>query len=187
MRCAFPDCPKLVSCRGYCDGHYQQVRDGRALSPLRVQRKRGMSLEELVGQHLQTCSQHESGCLIHPGPSNRYGYVKATFEGKVRYLHELLALQFHGERPEGQVIRHTCGNGSCLNPDHVGYGTQSENMVDMARQGRVRRQKLDAAKVRAMRLLRKSGMTFRRIGKEFGCSESLTRQAVVGKTYFWVT
>ena len=37
-----------------------------------------------------------------------------------------------------QVVRHTCHNPACVNPDHLVSGTQTDNMKDMYQAGRAR-------------------------------------------------
>lgn len=47
-------------------------------------------------------------------------------------------LAFHlakGPIPEGHVIRHTCDNQCCCNPDHLVSGTQKENIQDCIKAG----------------------------------------------------
>lgn len=41
-----------------------------------------------------------------------------------------------GKLKDGQVVMHTCDNPSCVNPNHLVAGTQSENLKDMVRKGR---------------------------------------------------
>ena len=38
--------------------------------------------------------------------------------------------------PEGMVIRHTCDNPACCNPEHLVLGTQADNLRDCRERGR---------------------------------------------------
>ena len=44
----------------------------------------------------------------------------------LRYIYQM----FKGEIPSGLVIRHTCDNKKCINPDHLILGTYKENTQD---------------------------------------------------------
>ncbi len=42
-----------------------------------------------------------------------------------------------GEIPEGFVVRHKCDNPICARPEHLELGTQSDNMQDASKRGRL--------------------------------------------------
>jgi hypothetical protein len=45
--------------------------------------------------------------------------------------------EMHGvEAIKGKVVRHTCDNPICVNPEHLLLGTQAENMQDCVDRGR---------------------------------------------------
>jgi hypothetical protein len=49
-----------------------------------------------------------------------------------RYQYE----KYKGKIPKGHVIRHTCDNRKCINPDHLLTGTPRENAFDAIHRGR---------------------------------------------------
>lgn len=50
-------------------------------------------------------------------------------------VHNIVALVFHGPRPEGMVARHLDGNQLNNVPSNIVYGTYSENAFDQVRHG----------------------------------------------------
>jgi len=67
-------------------------------------------------------------CISHP--LDKDGYPKICRNNKEtrgnRYVYE----REHGEIPKGLVIRHTCDNPTCINPNHLVLGTYKENAED---------------------------------------------------------
>ena len=61
------------------------------------------------------------------------GYGRANFQGKVTGCHRkayCLANNVDLKDIEGLVVRHTCNNPRCINPEHLLLGTASDNMQD---------------------------------------------------------
>lgn len=75
----------------------------------------------------------ESRCIEHNQKGNKHGYGKGVFEGKCMLLHRITYCFTHRVPPEyieGSVIRHTCDNPRCINPQHLLLGTQQDNVQD---------------------------------------------------------
>ena len=86
----------------------------------------------------------ESGCwecVSHSKDSSGYPMISrnGTFWKGHRYSYTL----FKGDIPEDLVIRHTCDNPACINPDHLILGTQKDNVQDMLERNRFRDAKGD--------------------------------------------
>lgn len=51
-------------------------------------------------------------------------------------IHTLVAMAWHGPRPDGQECRHLNGDPTDNRPENLAWGTRAENMADMVRHGR---------------------------------------------------
>lgn len=72
----------------------------------------------------------------------KYGHALVKRDGKMRLYHRVVYVRHHGltyDDIEGKVIRHTCDNARCINPEHLLIGTQSDNMRDKMERGREHR------------------------------------------------
>lgn len=82
---------------------------------------------------------------VHINPQNHYPYVGPTRNGKQEQspIHVLVALAFHGPRPDGMEVRHLDGVRTNNRPENLSWGTHAENMQDAIAHGTFSRHKSD--------------------------------------------
>lgn len=78
----------------------------------------------------------ETGCLVWSKAVSRDGYGKVTFNSQRFRAHRLAYELSHGPIPNGLLVRHTCDNPRCINPQHLQVGTVRDNAADMMSRGR---------------------------------------------------
>lgn len=75
--------------------------------------------------------KNRASCWIWEGTLTSAGYGQFTCNGIVYYAHRFSA-QLNIPNPNLlPVVRHKCDNPSCVNPAHLEYGTQKDNVRDM--------------------------------------------------------
>ena len=112
-----------------------------------------------------------------PQDTNPYINVYGENGGPKQYLHRLMWEAHNAEPiPEGMVVRHTCDNTRCCNPNHLVIGTQQENVDDMYERGRDNSPQLYDRE--EMRRLRDLGHSYRSIGLSLGCNPSTVYYAL---------
>lgn len=100
-----------------------------------------------------------------------YGRYSPHHRTTVR-AHRHAYLLTHGSVPP--VLRHTCDNPLCVNPNHLIPGSHADNMRDMTDRGRQRKgeahrnAKLKDRDVQVMRVLRSIGCDLSEIGERYG-------------------
>ena len=76
-----------------------------------------------------------NGCWIWTSTRDgRYGQF--WMDGKLKKAHRVAWLLTHGEPPTGMMACHKCDNPACVNPDHIFWGTMSDNILDSVKKGR---------------------------------------------------
>ena len=129
-------------------------------------------------------------CTSHALSSR--GYPFYHYQGVQRQLSRVmyvLHLHLSLEDIKGKVIRHTCDNKKCINPDHLLLGTQRDNMNDMLERGRSNREerngmsKLNKKAVREVKLLLSKGVSQKEVAKRFNIDPSTVSNVNAGKTW----
>ena len=64
------------------------------------------------------------------------GYLRLYLQGKQQLIHRVLYYNLHPNTNVDLVIRHTCDNRACINPNHLIAGTKADNTRDMIDRGR---------------------------------------------------
>lgn len=120
------------------------------------------------------------GCWLHSGGLGSHGYPQSFIAGNVTVAHRVSYRIHHGDMPKGTVVRHTCDNRQCVNPDHLLLGTNDENMDDMAKRQRSGQSKLTWEQVRAIRA---DGRSQRKIAADYGIAQTSVGRILRGKCY----
>jgi hypothetical protein len=81
-----------------------------------------------------------SDCIIAKGGKpGRYGRGRIQVGPKAHYIvptHVMAYIVAKGSVPPGMVVRHTCDNPPCINPEHLLIGTKADNAADMVERRR---------------------------------------------------
>lgn len=133
--------------------------------------------------------QHED-CLLWTRALNTDGYPRAAINGdcNVKVHRHVYSLVNPDEDIDGKVIRHTCDNPKCINPDHLRSGTFADNAWDRASRKRNFLRSFDEHEIREIRELYQSGeYTQSELARHFNTQQGSIRQIVLYLTYKWVT
>ncbi len=179
--CSLEGCFKPAYCKSYCKAHYNKLwLYGDVRYNGRLSRRK--PIEYRIDQHTN-CFE----CTSHVIDVN--GYVEYQFNSKKVRIHRYIYEECFGEIPAGKVIRHTCDNRACINPEHLIIGTHLDNMADMTSRGRQCKgeaspnAKLTESDVREIRKLLEQGETQTDIAKRFNVSRTVIRGIKLGNIW----
>jgi hypothetical protein len=116
--------------------------------------------------------QLKTHCLLpRPGVSLQYGRM-SIFAGGKKIRAQVIACQYKEQRlrPDGEVTRHLCGVDACCNPDHLMFGTRSQNAIEMIEMNPSKRVKLNADNIRSIRDMHDQGLRNSDIARRFDVS-----------------
>jgi hypothetical protein len=81
----------------------------------------------------------ENGCWIWIAGRKGGGYGTFYLNGKLHGAHRVSLFLFRDISLNTPLhAMHSCDNPSCVNPEHISYGTRSENMRDASKKGRIK-------------------------------------------------
>lgn len=141
-------------------------------------------------EHIKSkCLTNEStGCWIYQGCLNNLGYAKFRWRGlKTQRGHRIVLINTSGQNNSHMKACHSCDNRACLNPAHLWWGTQKQNMDDMRAKGRQPKfidrtlTQKEAEEIRSKHVPWK--YSYYKLSKEYGISRSLVQSIVERKTY----
>lgn len=131
------------------------------------------------------CTSHH--CNEKQYPLIRRGQGKRVPISRVVYAEKDATLR------DSEVVRHTCDNRRCINPEHLVKGTTLDNMRDKVERGRQARgtrcpwAKLDEAKVREIRERHRFRVvTYAMLAAEYGVAVGHVAAIVSGRKWAWV-
>lgn len=150
-----------------------EIRAGARLAPEEIR----LSLPYPVSANRNSPCINTKHCL------NAAGYGHVRYNGKTVRENRLVYALTHGltlDDISGVIIRHTCDNPACINPDHLEPGTHTDNMRDMMQRGRGNqpkgkhngRSKLTDEDVISIRERSANGETNSQIAKDFDIANS---------------
>lgn len=133
-------------------------------------------------------------CWPFTGPAaTRSGqHRQMSWQGRMRLAHRLAYEVAYGEIPPGLVVRHSCDNPPCCNPNHLLLGSQLDNMQDMVRRKRKKiilrgeashTAKLTEEAVREIRRRVGAGETRTVLARELGVAIGTVGNAFAGRTW----
>lgn len=118
------------------------------------------------------------------------GYGMFSFDGKSIYAHRFSYLIYNGDIESGLLVRHTCDNKKCVNPEHLVLGSNKDNSNDMVSRNRqtktedVSLSKLTNSEVLELREMESSGnYSVKELSDAFGVCESSINKIIKRDTW----
>jgi hypothetical protein len=112
------------------------------------------------------------------------GYGQARHQGTGYLAHRLAYETWYGPIPDGLLVRHTCDNKLCLNPEHLLLGTHEDNSADKLARNRNTRDhfKLTEEQVRAIKTMYPQESQSQ-IADKFGVTRMAIASIIHGRTW----
>lgn len=171
--------------------HWLRKGQAKYCSPQCYQEStRHLSVEDNFWQHVQKTDS----CWIWIGTVTQsgHGVIVSRKLGKRTGAHRISWELHYGSIPEGIVVCHNCPGGdnpSCVNPEHLFLGTQSDNMADAKNKKRAPRgshhhaSKFDESQIQLIYDLSHAGKSHREIAKELGVTHMTIGRILRGQSW----
>lgn len=122
LECSFEGCENVrYGKKNICKGHYNQQWRGEPLRPIRKQRKKKMTDDEMAQFIIDNIDlDQETGCWIWQKAVDSAGYGQIGYQGRLWSVHRLTYKLFVGELIPGMDIDHiSCENKRCCSPECI--------------------------------------------------------------------
>lgn len=134
------------------------------------------------GECWECCSHHQI----------QAGHCQMERNGKSILVHRYVYENVCGDIPDGLIVRHTCDNPKCINPNHLLVGTYKDNCRDMFDRHRDNRPKGERHHKHILsenQVLEAyhSSEPARVFAEKFGCHISTIHYIRNGKLWGWLT
>ncbi len=172
--------PIKIKGPGLCGTCYG--RQWRSNTLVRTAAKKSETIKQRLYQRFDL--DPNSGCWLWTGTITQPGkYGELWYKNKKHRVH-VLSYQLHiGTVPKGLFVLHKCDVPYCVNPNHLFVGTNTDNMLDCAKKGRIASRKLTEKQVIAIRNM---SDTTSRIATSFGICGSTVRSIKTRRTWSWL-
>jgi hypothetical protein len=143
--------------------------------------------EKLMGRLIgRRFVNEESGCWEWMGAKNKgYGLVKIS--GRMLRVHRVMAVlcsDLDDYDDKDFVVRHTCDNPSCFNPEHLLVGTVDDNFQDRFERNRLGKvAKLTPEDVKDIKTSYAAGVTQRELGLRYNVRQDHISNIITGKNW----
>ena len=127
-----------------------------------------------------------TACIEWDKAKDKAGYGVSWLNGKWIRAHRKAYIQNKGEIPDDLVVRHTCDNKACVNPDHLILGTHQDNSTDMVSRDRQAKGSLvGTAKLteEIVVMIRSLSGSSQQLAKFFDCSKTTIKD--IRNTKIW--
>lgn len=129
-----------------------------------------------------------SDCLLWPFCRDSIGRARVRYKNENKVASRvILSMICEGEG----VVRHKCGNGhkGCVNPNHLQWGTQRDNVNDAIMHGtHIRGESVGSSILKESQVIEikkslKLGKTLRELSEKYGVSISCISAIRIGRTW----
>ena len=200
--CTIKDCGQPHRGHGYCNSHYQKFYlFGEPLG--KPERKLNFKVEEICKSTILERFERnfekldKNSCWLWKKALNGSGYGSTRIRSfsKSSMAHRISYELYIGEIPKGLYVCHSCDIPSCVNPNHLFLGTQSDNNKDMKSKNRgnydigsqCHNAKLNEEKVLSILEDLKNGISCKKLGLKHRISYVQISMIKSGKAWKHVT
>lgn len=182
--CSIDGCARTHMAKGFCHRHYERWRThGDAMSMRYQQLEMPLRFWEKVA-----ITADINRCWLWEPSADRETYGSFAYRGKMDLAHRVAWMLTHGRTPK-KVVRHTCDNRCCVNPNHLLEGSSKNNSEDMVARHRQSKgedrhnSKLNSIMVRLIRGHVACGKRQVEVAKMFGVTPNVICRVIKGRAW----